>query len=379
MLLHPDMDKNTLARFDAFCANPDHLFDEIFQLRHRDGSSVWLHSRGIAIRDPGGRAVRLLGAHNDITALKRVENALLRGKADLTALLAKSSEANAWLEMAEQISRIGHWRYNVADQTLIWSNELYRIHGVTCETYSPTIESAVGFSHPDDFDRVQSIITGAIVDAQPFEFSTRVISADGDLRHVNCRGVTRPAADGKVGMIVGVMADVTEQRQTEQALRDANARLQQLVNVDSLTGLANRRRFDQGLSQEWRRAARERTPLSLVLVDIDRFKEFNDRYGHLAGDDCLRRVAGVLAEHCRRSGDLVARYGGEEMVLLLPTTTPAGAEIVARACRSAARSPQALASPPPCRPWSPIFLIGRIWSRRPTANSTRPNVLAATR
>jgi diguanylate cyclase (GGDEF)-like protein len=212
---------------------------------------------------------------------------------------------------------------------------MYRIHGVTPQTYAPTMETAIAFTHPDDLERVEAAVANAIHAARPFEFSARLISAQGVLRHVNCRGVTRLEVDGRVGMVVGVVADLTAQRETERALREANRQLEALANVDSLTGIANRRRFDEILALEWRRAERERMPLSLVMLDIDRFKGFNDRYGHLAGDECLRRVAGVLAERGRRAADIAARYGGEEMVLLLPATTASGAEIIARECRSA--------------------------------------------
>jgi diguanylate cyclase (GGDEF)-like protein len=99
--------------------------------------------------------------------------------------------------------------------------------------------------------------------------------------------------------------------------------------LDGLTGLANRRRFDQFLDQEWRRGLRSRSPLSLILMDIDFFKAFNDAAGHLAGDDCLRRIAHALEISIHRRGDLIARYGGEEFVCVLPDTDAAGAHRVA--------------------------------------------------
>jgi diguanylate cyclase (GGDEF)-like protein len=100
--------------------------------------------------------------------------------------------------------------------------------------------------------------------------------------------------------------------------------------TDVLTGIANRRRFDETLEREWLRARRSREPLALVLVDVDHFKLFNDHYGHPAGDACLRRVAGALRAACLRPGDVVARYGGEEFGLILPDTPVSGAEHVAR-------------------------------------------------
>lgn len=102
------------------------------------------------------------------------------------------------------------------------------------------------------------------------------------------------------------------------ALETANRRLRRLVAVDPLTGIANRRHFDRVLDREVRRARRERLPLSLIFLDVDEFKRFNDTYGHAHGDEVLRRVARTLDESFRRGGDMVARYGGEEFAVVLP-------------------------------------------------------------
>jgi diguanylate cyclase (GGDEF)-like protein len=102
------------------------------------------------------------------------------------------------------------------------------------------------------------------------------------------------------------------------ALETANRRLKHLVGVDALTGIANRRHFDRALEREIRRARRDNQPLSLVFLDLDEFKLFNDSYGHTRGDEVLRKVAQTLDETFRRGGDLVARYGGEEFAVVLP-------------------------------------------------------------
>jgi diguanylate cyclase (GGDEF)-like protein len=120
---------------------------------------------------------------------------------------------------------------------------------------------------------------------------------------------------------------------THLALKRQGDELRRLSRVDGLTGLANRRTFDDTLEQEWRRARRNGEPLSLLMVDVDYFKRYNDAYGHPAGDDCLRRVAGVLADGAQRAGDLAARYGGEEFALILSRTRPAdGRRIAKRLC-----------------------------------------------
>ena len=117
---------------------------------------------------------------------------------------------------------------------------------------------------------------------------------------------------------------------TQLTLKAQSDLLRQWVYIDGLTGVFNRRHFDERLASEWGRAERSGTALSVVLLDVDFFKRYNDRYGHQAGDDCLRSVAACLKACIKRPGDLVARYGGEEFVCLLPDTDLAGAMVVAR-------------------------------------------------
>ncbi len=151
------------------------------------------------------------------------------------------------------------------------------------------------------------------------------------------------------------------------ALETANRRLKHLVGVDALTGIANRRHFDLALERELRRARRDAQPLSLVFLDLDEFKLFNDSYGHTRGDEVLRKVAQTLDETFRRGGDLVARYGGEEFAVVLPGVDGRRAGLYAerlrrricawrsrttpRSSRTGSRS--AAASPPSTHPPSP--------------------------
>jgi diguanylate cyclase (GGDEF)-like protein len=118
-------------------------------------------------------------------------------------------------------------------------------------------------------------------------------------------------------------------------LDEANRELTRLSAVDGLTGIPNRRCFDDTLAREWRRSQRNRQPLSLLLADVDHFKEFNDTYGHQVGDDCLKAVARSLAGCLNRATDLVARYGGEEFAVVLPDTDEHGARAVAELMRDA--------------------------------------------
>ena len=133
-------------------------------------------------------------------------------------------------------------------------------------------------------------------------------------------------------------ARIVELHQLQTELEEKNRQLQLLSSLDGLTGIPNRRQFDEMLGIEWNRMARERLPLSLVILDVDHFKLYNDRYGHLAGDSCLRRVATALAGLLRRPADMVARYGGEEFAAILPGTGLEGAQVVAESMRQAVAS-----------------------------------------
>ena len=134
---------------------------------------------------------------------------------------------------------------------------------------------------------------------------------------------------------VAVTRDVSGRKALETKLEEANRQLRVLAREDALTGLANRRRFDEALGEEYRRAMRVGTPLSIVMLDVDRFKSFNDTYGHPSGDGCLQALAGVISHLSRRPADLPARYGGEEFVVLLPDTDAEGALALAESIRSA--------------------------------------------
>lgn len=165
-----------------------------------------------------------------------------------------------------------------------------------------------------------------------------------DIEKLNGNGATTPfiltatpfrGVDGEFIGLVEAFKDITDRKHAEEALQAANLELQRLATVDGLTQVGNRRYFDESLEREWARLRRAQEPLSLIMCDVDHFKLFNDTYGHLAGDDCLREVAAALSACIKRSSDLVARYGGEEFVVILPNTTAPGALHLAETMRAA--------------------------------------------
>jgi diguanylate cyclase (GGDEF)-like protein len=127
--------------------------------------------------------------------------------------------------------------------------------------------------------------------------------------------------------------EITIRQKFEEALLVANQQLQLFALLDGLTGVANRRKFDEYLNLEWQRLAREKMPLSLLLCDVDFFKNYNDTYGHLTGDDCLKQIAKTIKLSVKRPADLLARYGGEEFAVILSNTNYQGAIYLAEKIR----------------------------------------------
>jgi len=169
----------------------------------------------------------------------------------------------------------------------------------------------------------------ADVNARPDAISVEhwyVMPGDGRRLYVGVEAAAIRDEDGQIISVIETVRDLTSIKSMESKLRS-------LASLDGLTGIANRRTFDDALATEWRRALRSGVPLSLLMIDIDHFKQFNDTFGHRRGDECLREVAGVLAAEARRAGDFPARYGGEEFGIILPATESAGAAHIAENIR----------------------------------------------
>jgi len=187
---------------------------------------------------------------------------------------------------------------------------------------------AIEFVHPEDVQGVLASQAAMRAGASEDTVCYRHRRPDNSWLWVEVCVRKYAKGDGP-GQYVVVLRDATERKAAERALTEALAHTQQMAATDGLTGLANRRQFDHAAQQEWWRCAREHLPLSVLLLDADRFKQFNDCYGHVAGDACLRAIAAQLETAARRPGDLPARYGGEEFVLLMPNTDQFGALRVA--------------------------------------------------
>ncbi|RXG99075.1 diguanylate cyclase domain-containing protein [Bradyrhizobium zhanjiangense] len=185
--------------------------------------------------------------------------------------------------------------------------------------------------NPEDLPQVQAIVD-AMKRGETEEARLVYRNAhreNGEVWLESTMRVTRKD-NGRVDGVVAISRDISEHKKLE-------TRLETLAIEDSLTGLANRRRFDERLKEEWARAYRDRSSLALLMIDVDHFKAYNDEYGHPAGDACLRVVAQIIATEMQRPGDLAARYGGEEFAMLLPNTDAEGCARIGNRIRRAIR------------------------------------------
>ncbi len=187
--------------------------------------------------------------------------------------------------------------------------------------------------HPEDRERVVNYCVAQSKAGTDHEADYRALTSNGgyvwirDVVHVVRNG------QGEVEALVGFMFDISERKKTEEALISLQKELEALSYKDCLTGVPNRRMFDSILEVEWERARRNNQPLSVIMIDIDFFKQYNDHYGHIQGDSCLKRVGQALNSAATRARDFLGRYGGEEFVLVLPETDEASACKVAERCQ----------------------------------------------
>ena len=312
---------------------------------------AWNHGIGLAI------VLGILGTlswrlSRSIGESERSRALLEQANARIAESQAQILASNRWLEMAEELAHVGHWTLSLSNgHSLEWSDEVYRLHGLDKAQFVPIAEDVVDSYHPEDRALIRNAVSESIATGCPFELLARINWPDGTTRQVLTRGCYLPDPPGGPPSVFGVIMDVTDQKETEAALvqasatavaanaalETANRTLHALAMQDSLTGLSNRRHFDRALDQEFRRAVRGGTSLGLILLDVDQFKQFNDIYGHQAGDSCLRAIAHAIPALLNRPGDIAARYGGEEIALLLPGTTLSGANGLAERVAQAVR------------------------------------------
>lgn len=323
-LVHPSDREALVHAVTEHVRGTSDFLEAEFRVRHKNGRWVWLLSRARAVeRDAAGRALRLVGTHLDTTARRRAESALQRS----TDMLRRTGE----------LGSIGGWELEIETGELTWSDEVYRIHEVE-PSVQPYLAMAIDFYDEAVRVRMEDAVRAGVEHGTPWDLELPFTTAKGNARWVRAQGVAL-YEDGRPTRLTGAFQDITERKTTDLEMRRLNAELTRLSTTDALTDIGNRRLFDLSLASEWARAARRggvegRDPLALLMVDIDHFKDYNDHYGHPAGDVVLKRVAHLLGDAARRGGELVARYGGEEFAVLLPGADLEAAVAIAERCRA---------------------------------------------
>ena len=301
-----------------------------WRVKHRNGDYIWVEASLRLVRDPKTRApTGVLNLVRDITERKRGEesrafqHSVIRAiyQVSLEGILVVNSEGDV-VSYNKRFTDL--WKIAAADIPA-------DLHGESLDMPDDRLLPAVAsrvmhpgpflkrvhelYADPDATDQCEILLK----DGRTLErYSTRVLSDDGQYL-------------GRVWFF----RDISRRKIAEEKLQDAYTAVEALAATDALTGLANRRRFDEALNGEWRRGLRDGRPLSLLMIDVDLFKSYNDNYGHPQGDSCLKQIAEVAMDVASRPGDLVARFGGEEFAAILPNTDAAGASQLGRAiCES---------------------------------------------
>lgn len=284
------------------------------------GARTWYSSSKVALHDPHGRIIGLAGVTHNITARKRMEAELADSRDQLSAVLGGIADGIAMFDK---------------DGVLVYCNDRYRqFFPLTAALRRPGIsfrellEAAASKHEQKDIPVGQEALwIDRIVGSLKISGERQVTLNDDRCAHIK----TSALPDGSALIVV---SDITLLKQTEKNLLSMTEKLELLAATDGLTGIPNRRAFDITLEKELARNRRASTPLSLLLLDVDHFKAYNDHYGHQAGDEVLKSLARCLKDALKRPADFAARYGGEEFVVILPDTDEDGALFIADTFRS---------------------------------------------
>ncbi|MBY0454985.1 MAG: diguanylate cyclase [Burkholderiaceae bacterium] len=241
-----------------------------------------------------------------------------------------------WLEGAQKAASIGYFAFDLIETKFAMSSMAREIFGLP-DGIEIGLKEWATLVLPDERQKVLEVHRHAMSSGTALRAQYRIQRmSDQAMRWVEVWGEYEAPAEksGPVRMI-GTIQDITERKQSEEELANYRTVLEEKVRLDPMTQIPNRRALDEHMALEWQRAMRSKTTLSLMMIDVDHFKAYNDHYGHVAGDVCLQKVAKAIAESVTRAGELAARYGGEEFSVLLPHADTAQAMVVAERVRAA--------------------------------------------
>jgi diguanylate cyclase (GGDEF)-like protein/PAS domain S-box-containing protein len=309
---------------------------------HLPNTVIPLEARAIPVADATGKVIYAIQTFQNVTVRKRAE-------------AARQQSEHRMQKLTDNLPGV-IFRYVVdaqgREQFPYISPHAIDLFGLDPVVLMRDPHQFWALMFPEDEVAIRRLLPQKNAAMEPWNLEYRVRLASGQVKWVQTQASPDRREDGSVCWD-GLTLDITDRKHAETilydyrqhleqqvqertiALQQANYELERLATLDSLTQIANRRRFDRYIEQEWQRLAREQQPLSLILCDVDYFKRYNDRYGHPMGDDCLQQVAQIMQDVIKRPADLLARYGGEEFAVILPQTNRWGAIQVAESLRAA--------------------------------------------
>ena len=310
------------------------------------------HQAGFSLSDPEAFSLLLwvllgnplfllmLGALPRYEDWLRVAGSEMQQLRERSELLDRVTASEQRFNLVVDSLQVGVWDYRFGPDGRItdrwWSPRFFELLGYAQEEMMANEDNA-NLILGSEAQSARLTMLASLKATGSAQFDVRMHTRQRGLRWFNISAAAERDAKGRVIRATGAIEDIHARRMAEIELKEAQAELVGLAYRDALTGLPNRRAFDEQFKREWDRARRSGLPLSLMSIDIDWFKSYNDRYGHPEGDECLRRVAEVITECLRRPGDFAARVGGEEFQVVMPETDAAGALLVAQLLESSLR------------------------------------------
>jgi diguanylate cyclase (GGDEF)-like protein/PAS domain S-box-containing protein len=313
--IHPDDIEVFNNRSNSINAAGD-THTQKYRFRHKNGKYIWLETSSKSVSDKNGNVKEIVSVSRDITSRKRIEEDLRIVNRRFIAIF-KNAGVGVVLRDVEG--------------KLITANTKY----LEMLGYS---EKDVKFT--DDIvyeeDRLkENILYKELIEGkrESYRLEKRYIAKNSKVIWTDATVTRIPGAECDKIYALATINDITEIKDSENKLMKLNEKFKTLSRIDGLTQTANRRCFDEYIEQEWIDSARKSRPLSLLLIDVDYFKAFNDTYGHIRGDECLKVIAKTLKDTVKLPNDLITRYGGEEFAIVLPETDRLGAIHIAEKLR----------------------------------------------
>ncbi len=308
--VHPDDLAAVVAELEAYLGERIPRFERELRMRHRDGGWRWILTRGVAVRDPDGVAVRLVGTHVDITELKAAQRALFEETEKAQVTLASIADA---VISTDEGGRVDYMN-PVAERLTGWRMD---------EAKGRRLPEVLQLLEEESGTPLESPLMRCLAENRVVELSRQALVLNRDGEEIAVEDAAAPIHDAH-GRLVGAVAVFHDVTQTRRLSRELSFH----ASHDALTGLINRREFEHRLAAAVHSASQERTEHSLAYIDLDQFKVVNDTCGHAAGDELLRRLTPLIGRAIR-SGDTLARLGGDEFGILLEHCTLRDAKAVA--------------------------------------------------